>query len=220
MVSVLSVNSLSFYNHYLNCRFFSIPSWFLSSSPLHWFLIGFCPCPVRLSTDVICLPIHPGFSLNVFPDAFRSWPRQTVDSSSQCFSLWVEVTVLCKTPFAGTQRPRRASLSALLTPTPQEASGFVWGLVHPYSTPCTPHISVLPVICAWNCHSAQLEILSRILLIAVWKVLHHPLLTTFCIFHIQNRLVWWVLLFLCLVLISFPISAHKKKILLLGLIFL
>lgn len=217
MLSVFPVNSLS-YKSYLNDRFFLFLHDF---SPLHWFLIGFCPCPVRLSTDVICLPIHPGFSLNVFPAAFKNWPWQTMDFSSQCLFLSVEVTVLCKTPFAGMQQQCCALLSALLTPTPQAASGFVWGLVHPYSTPCTLYImcsrTSLPgtaAVLSWrSCQGSSL-------LLSAWKVLHHSLLTIFRIFYIQNRLIWWVLLFFCLVLIIFPISANKKKILLLGLIFL
>lgn len=128
----------------------------------HWLLS--MPCQTKHWRNLLAHP--PGFSLNVFPDAFKNGPRQTTDFSSQCFFLSVEVTALCKALFPGRQWQRRALLSALLTPTPQAPSGFVWGLVPPYSTPCTPDISVLQVTRAWNCNSAQLEILSRILLIA------------------------------------------------------
>lgn len=122
--------------------------------------------------------------------------------------------MLCRTPFAGTQRQCRVLFSALLTPTPQAASGFVWGLVHPYCTPCTPHISVRQVICAWNCYSAHLEILSRILLIANYlesassfpsdHILHFP-------YTEQTYLVSTSLFFLPCFDFFPPISASKKN---------
>lgn len=125
----------------------------------HWLLS--MPCQT-ISTDVICLPIHPGFSLNVFPDAFKNWPQQTTDFSSQCFSLSVEVTpntvcrkaatVLCFT-FSTAHSNSPGSLRLCV--------GACSSLQHPMH----PTHSCAPGA-AWNYNSAQLEILSRILLIA------------------------------------------------------
>lgn len=138
----------------LKLQIFSIPSRFLPSSPLHWFLIGFCPCPIRLSTDVICLPIHPGFSLNVFPDAFKNWPRETMDFSSQGCFLSLEVAVLYKT------RLQEHSYSTVLYfqhcsfQLPRQPQALCGGLFIP-TAPRAPHISELQVLCAWNCNSAH-----------------------------------------------------------------
>lgn len=64
--------------------------------------------------------------------------RKPRTSAASAFIPSVEVTALPKAPFAGRQRQGRASLSALLTPAAQAASGFVWGFLIP-AAPQTPH---------------------------------------------------------------------------------
>lgn len=197
----------------LKLQIFSIPSWFLPSSSLHWFLIGFCPCPVRLSTDVICLPIHPGFSLNVFPDAFKNWPHKPRISAASAFlSVW---RLLC---FAE-HRLQEHSDSAVFyfqhcsLQLPRQPQALCGGLFIP-TAPHAPHT----LVCARSSVPGIVTVLiwrscqGFSLLLTTWKVLHHSLLTTFCIFHIQNRLIWWVLLFFLPCFDFFPpISASKKN---------
>lgn len=139
-----------------------------------------------------------------------------ISAASSFFSVW-------RLPCFAKHGLQECSNSAVLffqhcsLQLPRQPQPLCGGLFIP-TAPHAPH--VLQVICAWNCNSAQLEILSRILLIANClesassfpsdHILHFPYTEDWSGEYFS---------FFGLVLIIFPISDNKKKILLLRLIF-
>lgn len=122
MVSVLAVNYLSLHK---SVQLFSIPPWFLLSSPLHWFLIGFRTWLVRLTTDLICSPacLFKMFSpMHLKIDISRPQISAANTSSSP-----LRVRALCKTPFAGRQLQRCAHSQHHSLPLPMQPQALCGG---------------------------------------------------------------------------------------------
>lgn len=132
MVSVLAVNYLSLRK---SVQLFSIPPWFLLSSLLHWFLIGFRTWLVRLTTDLLCSPacLFKMFSpMHLKIDISRPQISAANTSSSP-----LRVRVLCKTPFAGTQLQCCAHSQHHSLPLPTQPQALCSGSFTA-AAPCAP----------------------------------------------------------------------------------